>query len=147
MFAQSEEGKLLSETPDDVEIGDESDDNLITPPLISKEEMDVMDSGDESEYEPTSTEMLEDICDGSQYHPSVNRRDARYKIFDCIKQRQSEWKGVFKDTQNMGKVLYRVFKTVVNEISQYLPPLGESGSEVYYFIPEPINFDEVTKFP
>ena len=46
----------------------------------------------------------------------------------------------------MGKVLYKVFKTVVKEISQYLPPLGESGSEVSHFIPEPRNFAEVTKF-
>ena len=28
---------------------------------------------------------------------------------------------------------------------QYLPPLGESGSEVSHFIPEPRNFAEVTK--
>ena len=47
----------------------------------------------------------------------------------------------------MGKGLHKVFKTVVKDISQDLPPLGESGSEVSYFIPEPRNFDEVTKFP
>ena len=34
-----------------------------------------MDSGDESEHDPIPTEMLEDICDGSQYHPSINRRE------------------------------------------------------------------------
>ena len=32
------------------------------------------------------------------------------------------------------------------DISQELTPLGESGSEVSHFIPEPINFSEVTKF-
>ena len=37
-------------------------------------------------------------------------------------------------------------KTVVEEISQYLPPLGESGWEVSHSIPEPRNFAEVTKF-
>ena len=31
------------------------------------------------------------------------------------------------------------------EISQDLPPLGESGSEVSYFKPEPRNSAEVTK--
>ena len=36
--------------------------------------MDEMDSGDESDDEPMSTEMLEDIPDGSQNHPSVNIR-------------------------------------------------------------------------
>ena len=45
----------------------------------------------------------------------------------------------------MGKGLHQVFKTVVRDISQDLPPLGESGSEVSHFIPEPINFAEVTK--
>ena len=38
-----------------------------------------------------------------------------------------------------------MFKTVVKEISQDLPPLSESGSEVSYFIPEPRNFADVTK--
>ena len=49
--------------------------------------MDEISSGDESDAETMSTDMLEDICDGSQYHPSINRREARYKIHDCIKQR------------------------------------------------------------
>ena len=71
--------------------------------------------------------MLEDIPDGNQYHPKFNRRESRYKIRDCIKQRQWEWKGGLRDMQNMGKGLHKVFKTVVKEISQYLPPLGESS--------------------
>ena len=54
--------------------------------------MDVMDSGDESDDKPMSTEMLEDICDGSQSHPNVNRTEARYKICERIKQRQLEWR-------------------------------------------------------
>ena len=45
----------------------------------------------------------------------------------------------------MGIGLHMVFKTVVQDISQDSPPLGESGSEVSYFIPEPRNFAEVTK--
>ena len=44
----------------------------------------------------------------------------------------------------MGKFLHKVFKTVVKYISQYLP-LGESGSEISHFIPEPRNFVEVKK--
>ena len=35
-FTQFEEGDLLSETRDNSESGDESDDNSIMPPLISK---------------------------------------------------------------------------------------------------------------
>ena len=46
----------------------------------------------------------------------------------------------------MVKGSHKVFKTVVKYISQYLPPLGKTGSEVYHFIPKPRNFAEVTKF-
>ena len=49
-----------------------------------------MDYGDDSEHDLISTEMLEDICDRSKSHPNVNRIEDRYKIRDCIKQRQLE---------------------------------------------------------
>ena len=104
------------------------------PPLISEEENYVMDSGDESDDEYISTEMLEDIHDGIQYLPSVNTREARYKICDIIKQSQAERKGALLSIQNMGKCLHKGFKTVVKEILQYLPILSESGPEVSYFI-------------
>ena len=45
----------------------------------------------------------------------------------------------------MGKGLHKVFSTIVNDISQELTALGESGSEVSHFIPEPRNFSEVKK--
>ena len=45
----------------------------------------------------------------------------------------------------MGKFLHKVFKTVVKYILQEFPPLGESGSEVSHFIPEPRKFAEVKK--
>ena len=80
--------------------------------------MDAMDSSDELYHDPISTEMLEDICDGSQSHPNVNRIEARYKIRDLIKQIQLEWKGELKATQNTVKGLHKVFKTVAKEISQ-----------------------------
>ena len=44
---QFEEGDLLSETLDDAERGEEYDDDLIMPPLIRKEEMNNMDSGND----------------------------------------------------------------------------------------------------
>ena len=47
----------------------------------------------------------------------------------------------------MAKILQKLFKTIVNEISQVLPILGESGSEVSCFIPEPRNFSELTRLP
>ena len=52
---------------------------------MNEEEMYVMSSGDESDAEPISMEMLEDICDVSQSHPNINRREARYRIHDHIK--------------------------------------------------------------
>ena len=55
-----------------------------------------------------------------------------------------EWKGVLSSTLNMGKGLRKLFKYVLNDISQALPTLGEFGSEVSYSIREPVNFGEVT---
>ena len=37
-----------------------------------------------------------------------------------------------------------MFKAIVKEILQHLPILGDSGSEVSCFIPEPRKFSEVT---
>ena len=71
-FTQFEEGNILTKTRNDAEIGDESDDNSILPPLLREEEMDAMDSDDDSYHDLISTEMLENIRDGSQSHPSVN---------------------------------------------------------------------------
>ena len=51
-FTHFEEGNLLFENCDDEESGDKYDDDLIMPPLISEEEMDTMDSGDESDDKP-----------------------------------------------------------------------------------------------
>ena len=144
-LSQFEERNLLSENWNDTESGNKSDNNSNLVPLISKEEMDVMYSGDESDAELMSTDMLENICDESQFHPSINRKEASYNISDRFKQRQVEWKGALLSTQNMGKGLQKVFKAVVNEILQALPIFFESGSEVSYFIPEPRNFAEVTR--
>ena len=115
-FTQFEEGNLLSETRNDTEKGEKSDGNSIISPLLSEEEMDAMDYGDESYDEPMYTDMLEDISDGIHYHPNVNRKEAHCKMIDHIIQIQPEWKGALKATQNMGKVLNKVFTNVVKEI-------------------------------
>ena len=75
MFKQFEEGNILTKTRNYAESGDESDDESIL----------TMDSGDESDHDIISMEMLEDIRDGSQTHPNVNRIEARHKIRDSIK--------------------------------------------------------------
>ena len=79
--------------------------------------MDAINSGDESDHDLISTDMLEDICDRSQTYPNFNRIEACYKIHDRIRKRQSQWKGALKATQTMGKGLHKVFSTVVKEIS------------------------------
>ena len=40
-----------------------------------------------------------------------------------------------KSTQKLGKGLHKLFETVVKDISQDLPPQGESGPGVYHFVP------------
>ena len=39
--------------------------------------MDEISLGDEYDAEPMNTDMLEDIRDGIQSHPSINRREVR----------------------------------------------------------------------
>ena len=60
--------------------------------MMSEQDMKDINSDDESDHDLISTEMLEDIRDGSHTHPNVNRGEARYKIRDHIRQTQSEWK-------------------------------------------------------
>ena len=83
--------------------------------------------------------MLEDIHDGSQTHPTVNKRKARYEIRDRIRRKEYQWKGALKHTRNMGKGLHKVFSTIVKDIFQELATLGEYGSEVSHFIPEKLG--------
>ena len=108
--------------------------------MMNKQDMENLDSNEQSDHDLISTKMLEDICDGSQTHPDVNKREARYKIRDRIRQKKSQWKGALKATRNMVKGLHKVFSKIVKEISQELATLGESGSEFSHFIPEPRKF-------
>ena len=61
--------------------------------------MYAMSSGNESDAEPMSVEMLEDICGGSQSHSVVNSRNYQYKICDKIKLSQAECKGDLLSTR------------------------------------------------
>ena len=62
-FSQFVEGGIWPITRNNSWSGDNSDDDSIMPPLLSKEEMDAMNSGDESDHDLISTEMLESIRD------------------------------------------------------------------------------------
>ena len=98
--------------------------------MMNEQDMENIDSNENSDHDLISTDMLEDIRDRSQTHPTVNKREARYEIRDHIRRKESQWKGALKATRNMGKVLHKVFSTIVKEILQELETLGESGSEV-----------------
>ena len=74
--------------------------------MMSEQDTDAMHSGDDSDHDLIFTEMLEEICDGSQTHPNVNIREARYTIRDSNRQRQLEWKLALKATRSMGKGLH-----------------------------------------
>ena len=62
MFAKFEEGNILTETRNDSESGDKSDNKSI---MMSEQDMENLDSNEESDHDLISTEMLEDIRDGS----------------------------------------------------------------------------------
>ena len=85
--------------------------------MMNEQDMKNLDSNEQSDHDLISTEMLEDICDRSQTHPNVNKKDARYEIRDRIRQNESERKGVLKATRSMGKGLHKVFSTIVKDIS------------------------------
>ena len=57
-FAQFDEGNVLTKTPNDAEIGDESDKESI---MKSEQDMDNINYSDESDHDLISTEMLEYI--------------------------------------------------------------------------------------
>ena len=94
-FAQFEERQILTENCNDEESGDESDNESI---MMSEQDMENLDSNENSDHDLIPTEMLEDICDRSQTHQNVNKREACYKIRDCVRQRQLEWKGALNAT-------------------------------------------------
>ena len=85
MFEQFEEGNILTESCNDAESCYESDNESI---MISEQDVENLDSSDDSDHDLISTETLHDISDGCQTHPNINKREARYKIRDCVRQRQ-----------------------------------------------------------
>ena len=133
---------MLNETRNDTESDDKSDSESI---MMSERDMENLDETEKFDEGLISMELLQDIRDGNKNHPKINKREARMVIRDRIKQNKSEWKGALRATHKMGKGLHRVFRIIVSEISKELSNFGESGSEVAHFIPEPINFAEVTK--
>ena len=55
--------------------------------MMSEQDMENIDSNENSDHDLISTEMLEDIHGGIQTHPNVNKREARYKIRDHVRKK------------------------------------------------------------
>ena len=55
--------------------------------MMSEQDMENLDSNENSDHDLIFTEVLEDICDGSQTHLNTNKREARYKIRDRVGKR------------------------------------------------------------
>ena len=117
MFAQFEEGNLLTETCNDKESADESDSGSI---MMSERDMENLDEKEKFYDDLLTKETLHDICAGNQTHLKINKREARLKIRDLVKQNKFQWKGALIAMHKMGNVLHRVFSTIVSEISQEL---------------------------
>ena len=56
--------------------------------MMSEQDMENLDSNEESDHDFISTGMLEDIRDKSQTHSNINKIKARFKIRDRVRQRQ-----------------------------------------------------------
>ena len=78
-FAQFEEGDLLTETCNDTESGDESDNESL---MMNKQDIENIDEKETFDDNNISTETLEDICDGNQTQPNIDKREARHTIRD-----------------------------------------------------------------
>ena len=55
---------------------------------MSKQEMENLNEKEKFDDDLISTEMLHDIRDGNQTHPSIDKREARLKIRDRISNAQ-----------------------------------------------------------
>ena len=75
--------------------------------MMSKQDMNILDQKEKFDDDHISAETLHDIRDRNQTHPNIDKKEARLKIRDCIKQNKSEWKGALRATQKMGKVYIR----------------------------------------
>ena len=60
----------MTETRNDAEIGNKTISKLL---MMSEQDMENLNSNEQSDHDLISTDMLEDIRDGSQTHPNVNK--------------------------------------------------------------------------
>ena len=55
--------------------------------MMNEQDVENLDSNEKCNHDHISTEMLEDIRDGSKTHPTVNKRKARYEIRDRVRRK------------------------------------------------------------
>ena len=87
--------------------------NLIENECNAEEEKSISDY-DDSDGESKSTNIIKDIRDGSQIHPKIGAREARFKIRDLIRQTQNECKGSELSAKIMCKGLHKLFKDLID---------------------------------
>ena len=58
--------------------------------MMSEQDMENLKEIETFDDDLISTETLHDIRDGNQTHSNIDKREARLKIRDCIKQKKSE---------------------------------------------------------
>ena len=75
---------MLNETRKDTESDDGSDSKSI---MMSKRDMGNLGETEKFDEGLISTELLQDIRDGNQNHPKINKREARMAIRDCIQKK------------------------------------------------------------
>ena len=92
--------------------------------MMSEKDMENIDETEKFDDDLISTEALHDIRDGNQTHPKIDKREARLAIHDRILKKKSQWKGALRATHKMGKVLHRLFSTIISEISQEFTNFG-----------------------
>ena len=84
-FTQFEEGNIWTETCNDAESGDESDNESI---MVREQNIENINSYNESDHDFICMEMLEGIREEAQTHTNVNKREAGYEIRDRIRQKK-----------------------------------------------------------
>ena len=52
--------------------------------MMSEKDKENLDETEKFDDDLISTETLQDIRDGNQTHPKINKREARMAIRDCI---------------------------------------------------------------
>ena len=79
-----------------------------------------MSLGDESDAEPMNMDIIEDISEGIQSNPSINRIESRYKIHDRIKKGDWNIKESYYQHKTRAKFYTNYFRPLLTNIQNNL---------------------------